>query len=142
MKRLPGDKWLFILKNLSVYFERTYSVSCHPGTCSIQQSYFPWSSAILVPLGALLVVFDIPHQIQFQLGFGFPNFLCMFEQFPCISPRLLVLASTFHIITLLLLIVKYYETVKSLKTIENVLQKKGESLYCSVDTHPKALKVC
>jgi len=71
------------------------------------------TSATLVLSEALLVVFDVPHQIQFQLGFGFPNCLCTFEQFLYISPRLFVPASTFHIITLLLLIVKYYKTLKS-----------------------------
>lgn len=40
-----------------------------------------------VPIESLLVLFNIPCQVQFYLCLCFPNLLCKSEQHPCILPR-------------------------------------------------------
>jgi len=52
-------------------------MSCHQGHCPIQQRapIFPSLPFVTYVLTEALLVFDIPHRLQFQLGFGFPDLI-------------------------------------------------------------------
>lgn len=77
----------------------TFHVLCHQGPCPIQQqvSIFPNLPSVSC-VQALLVVFDNPHQIQFHLGFDFPNSVSACSDSFSIPPGLPDPSSTFCIL--------------------------------------------